>query len=350
MEAAPKLGSVSTLDTAKRILGTEANALLEISERLGDDFVNAVHWLAQTRGSVVVTGMGKAGLIGQKISATLCSTGTRSFFLHPAEAIHGDLGRLSKQDAVLALSKSGETEELLQLLPSLNAMSAGMVAITSSRDSSLGRASRLVIELGPLREAGANRLAPSTSTTAMLALGDAVALTLSERRGFQPSDFAQFHPGGSLGRKLTQVTEIMRPLHQCRVASERCTVRQTFVAVHRAGRRTGAVMIVDDAGSLAGVFTDSDLARLLESQADDLLDLPVGSVMTKNPISIRQEALMPEAVDRLAENQISELPVIDSNQCPVGMIDITDVIGSLPGQDVPPPSEPHFILFPRTNS
>jgi len=349
MEAVYRSANQDALALAKQKLRHEADALRQIADKLGDEFVRAIHALESCHGSVIVTGMGKAGLIGQKTSATLCSTGTPSHFLHPAEAIHGDLGRVAKSDWILAMSMSGETEELTRLLPSFRQLSAGIVSITSTRTSTLGSASDVVIALGPLSEACVNGLAPSTSTTAMVAIGDALALTISERRGFAAQDFVRFHPGGSLGRKLTKVQEIMRPVSECRVARDGQTVRDTFVTLRRPGRRTGAVMIVDEEGKLAGLFTDSDLARLLEEQSDSLLDGPVRDVMTRNPRRIAIDSLMPKAITLLAENQISELPVVDSVGRPLGMIDITDVIGWFPAEplaDQPPkllpfPSESH---------
>lgn len=326
----PVRDTLAELNFARETLRKEAAALLQQADALGPDFSQAVEVLDACAGTVIVMGVGKAGLIGQKISATFCSTGTRSIFLHPAEAIHGDLGRVAMEDNVLALSLSGETEELVRVLPSLSKMSVDVLAITSRRTNTLGEASRVVMELGHVPEACELGLAPSTSTTAMLALGDALALTLSRRRGFTAHDFAKFHPGGSLGRKLTKVQDTMRPLSECRVASRDQTVRDVFVTLRRTGRRTGAVMIVDDQGTIVGVFTDSDLARILEQQADSALDAPVNDVMTRAPVTVKVDSLMPLAIQMLSEHHISELPVVDSANKPLGMIDITDVISWLP--------------------
>jgi arabinose-5-phosphate isomerase len=277
---------------------------------------------------VIVSGMGKAGLVGQKIAATLASTGTRSHFLHPGEAIHGDLGRVHRDDVVLMLSFSGETEEVTRLLPSLSAIP--LVAITGRATSTLARHASVVLDLGPLREACTLGLAPSTSTTAMLAVGDALALVMSRMRRFGPYDFVRFHPGGSLGRKLTKVDEVMRSLDQCRVAGEVCTVREVFVQASRPGRRSGAVMLTDSQGCLTGLFTDSDLARLLENRKDFCIDGPVADVMTRGPRSVLAGTMMTDAIRILAERKISELPVVDPTGRPVGMIDITDVVAWLP--------------------
>jgi arabinose-5-phosphate isomerase len=315
---------------AQDILRLESQALVKVLERLDGTFCEAVELLYNCQGSVLVTGMGKAGIIGQKLTATLASTGTRAHFLHPAEAIHGDLGRVHGDDVVLALSQSGETEELVRLLPSFRAAGTPVVAITASSKSALGRAAAIVLELGPLQEACQHGLAPSTSTTAMLGLGDALALVVSRQRGFRREDFARFHPGGSLGRKLAKVEDHMRPRHQCRLACDRMSVRDTLIEVSRPGRRTGAILLVDDTGRLSGLFTDSDLARLFEQRRDQALDGPISDVMTRSPTTVFVGALLIDAVAVLAERKISELPVVDEAGAPVGLIDVTDVVAFSP--------------------
>ena len=251
-------------------------------------------------------------------------------FRSPAEAIHGDLGRLHPDDVVLAISFSGETEEVTRLMPSLVQRSLPVIAITGNQESTLGRAADVTIDLGPLREAGYLGLAPSTSTTAMLAVGDALALVVSRIRNFSPTDFARFHPGGSLGRKLAKVDDVMRPLDQCRVASDGQDVRDVLVQTTKPGRRTGAVMLTSDSGKLSGIFTDSDLARILESNCDTTFSIPIGNAMTCDPSSVRSGTMLTSAMQLLAERKISELPVLDDQGRPVGMIDITDVVGLLP--------------------
>lgn len=347
MEAAAKQSNPSLLAFAKQAIRKESDALLEVAEQLDDQFLLALNLIDRCRGAIHVTGMGKAGLIGQKISATLCSTGTRSFFLHPAEAIHGDLGRVNSTDVVIVLSMSGETEELVRLLPSLRKLSGALIAITSHESNTLAQKSDAVLTIGRLEEVDENGLAPSTSTTAMLAVGDALALSVSRKRGFDSLDFAKFHPGGSLGRKLASVSEFMRPLDECRIARESQSVRETFVTLRRPGRRTGAVMIVDDEQRLVGVFTDSDLARLLEGEADGALNQPVREVMTKSPLTVSCDARMPVAISLLAEKQISELPIVDEKHCPVGLIDITDLIDWLPRDTKQEPLR--VIRFPGTD-
>jgi len=315
---------------ARDIIRHEGHALLELARRLGNEFSDAVERLVACRGNVIVTGMGKAGLIGQKIAATLASTGTHSHSVHPADAIHGDLGRLHRDDLVLAISFSGETEEVIRLLPSLAERSLLVIAITGNQNSTLGRAADVTIDLGPLREAGHLGLAPSTSTTAMLAVGDALALVVSRIRNFAPADFARFHPGGSLGRQLAKVDEVMRPLDQCRVASDGQDLRDVLVQATKPGRRTGAVMLTSDSGTLSGIFTDSDLARILESNCDTTFDIPVVNAMTCDPTTVRSGTMLTSAMQLLAERKISELPVLDDQGRPVGLIDITDLVGLFP--------------------
>jgi arabinose-5-phosphate isomerase len=324
----PVLSPAGQLELARTILNAEARSVLALAERLGVDFCRAVHSIASSRGAVIVTGMGKAGLIGQKITATLASTGTRSHFLHPAEAIHGDLGRVHADDVLLVLSYSGETEEVTRILPPLKKLAACLIAITGQPRSTLGRLADVTLDLGPLREACPLGLAPSASTTAMLALGDALALVLSRMRGFGEEDFARFHPGGSLGRKLAKVEDVMRPLAECRVAGTSQSVRDTLIAQRRPGRRTGAVMVVHSDGTLAGIFTDSDLARLLERKQDEAIDGPIGDVMTSSPTCTSAGTLLRAACDVLAARKISELPVVDDAGRPLGLIDITDIVGA----------------------
>jgi arabinose-5-phosphate isomerase len=318
------------LGYAREIIEMEARALEAVSGRLDHSFCRAVDLIYRCGGSVIVSGMGKAGLVGQKIAATLASTGSRSHFLHPAEAIHGDLGRIHRDDVLVMLSQSGETEEVVRLLPSIAQIGAPLVAITGQARSKLGRAAQIVIELGPLQEACSLGLAPSTSTTAMLAIGDALALVASRMRGFSRDDFARFHPGGSLGRQLARVDDYMRPLADCRVAAGSRVLREVLIEARLPSRRTGAIMIVDQAGQLAGIFTDSDLARLFESRRDGLLDGPVRNVMTKQPATAPQGSMMNDAVTIMAERRISELPVVDGDGKPVGLLDITDIVALYP--------------------
>lgn len=312
---------------AREIVRHEGRILVELAERLGAEFERAVSMIHGCPGCVIVTGMGKAGLVGQKIAATLASTGTRSHYLHPAEAIHGDLGRIHSDDVLLALSYSGETDEITRLLPAFKQLGARLIAITARGSSSLGLAADVTIPLGNIREACPLGLAPSATTTAMMALGDALALVVSELRRFGPEDFARFHPGGSLGRKLAKVNDVMRPIGECRVALETASLREALVAQRRPGRRTGAIMVVNEAGKLSGFFTDSDLARLLEAKRDGAIDGPIGDVMTRSCSSIIADSPLAAACDLLVGRKISELPVVDADERPVGLVDITDIVG-----------------------
>jgi arabinose-5-phosphate isomerase len=328
--SAPKsaiLSAEEQLRAAREIVRREAAGVWKVSYRLDSSFCQAVKLLFTCRGSAIITGMGKAGLIGQKIAATLSSTGTRAHFLHPAEAFHGDLGRIHPDDVVVMLTQSGETAEVVQLLPSLREFGVPLVAIAATRASTVGRAATVVIELGHLEEVCSLGLAPSTSTTAMLAVGDALALVLSKMRNFQADDFARFHPGGALGRKLSRVDELMRPLAECRCASDALSVRDVIVACSKPGRRSGAIMLTDKVDRLTGLFTDSDLARLFERRDEAALDRPIRDVMAAQPTMVRSGTRVREAVALLAQRKFSELPVVDKAGRPIGLIDVTDVVG-----------------------
>ncbi len=321
---------VDQLREARDMLRHTAHEVAELSRRLDTRFCAAVQLLVGCRGSVVVTGMGKAGHVGRKLAATFSSTGTRALYLHPAEAVHGDLGCLGPEDVGLALSNSGETEELCRLLPLWKQIGAPLVAVTAREDSTLGRSADVVVLLGHIREAGHHGLAPTTSATAMLALGDALALVVSRTRGFTREQFGRLHPAGSLGRLCQGVADLMRQGDQLRIAPETATIRDVLVARRKPGRRTGAVMLVDAAGQLSGLFTDSDLVRLLENRHEEKLDRPIAESMTPAPKCIRQDAPLSDAIDLLSRYHISELPVIDPEGRPVGLIDITDLIGLMP--------------------
>ncbi len=331
------------LREARRVIRQEAEALLQLSEGLDRRFCEAVRLIEACPGSVIVTGVGKAGLIGRKLTATLCSTGTRAHFLHPTEARHGDLGCIAATDVVLALSNSGETDELLSLLPVLRRMQIPLIAITRDDRNPLARAADVVLPLGRHAEACELGLAPSCSTTAMLALGDALALVLSRARGLTAERFALFHPAGSLGRRLAPVQDVMRHGNQLRIAFETTTVREVMIQLSRPGRRTGAVMLVNAAGRLSGLFTDSDLARLFESRRDDQLDDAIERVMTRNPVTIHPEAVLPEAIRLMSERHLSELPVIDAERRPVGLLDITDVLNFVEPADQEKSAETSWI-------
>ncbi len=311
------------------VLQAELEVLSAVRHSMASSFASAVEMLLACRGKVVTCGIGKAGIVGQKLAASLSSTGTPSQFLHPAEAVHGDLGCLQPADLVLLLSYSGETEEVTRLLPKLGSIASGTIAITARAESTLAKSVDCPLLLGSHDEACTLNLAPSSSTTAMMALGDALALVASEQRGFSREQFAQFHPGGSLGKKLTRVEEVMRPLEDCRIAPDHLTVREVLIHVSRPGRRTGAIMLVDQAGELSGVFTDSDLARRLESGDPAFLEQSVASVMSRGVRVVQRGCLLTDVMQQLTTAKISELPVVDAVHCPLGIVDVTDVVSLL---------------------
>ncbi len=321
-----ELTDAALIDQAKQILRAEAAAVCRASETLDETFCRAARLVHACTGSVVVTGMGKAGLVGRKIAATLASTGTPSHYLHPAEAMHGDLGMLRRDDLVLAFSQSGETDEVTQILPHIKSRGITLIAVTGRAESTLGRAADVVVATGRLGEADPLGVAPSTSTTVMLALGDGLALVASVLQGFSHDDFAARHPGGSLGMRLLRVEDAMRPLDRCRTCRPEETVRDVF-ARPLPDRRTGAVMIISAGGRLEGIFTDSDLARLFEHRHDHALDRPIGDVMTRGPVCATRGDRLEKAVAVLENRRLSELPVIDEAGCPCGLIDIVDLVG-----------------------
>ena len=346
---------IDRLRFVRQVIADEALALSKVADSLSPAAVDAAERTANCRGCVVVTGVGKAGLVGQKIVATLSSTGNRAHFMHPSEAIHGDLGCLGPDDLVWAISNSGRSEEVLRIAPHLREHSSGLIALTATQDNPLARLADVVVAVGKHDEADPLRLAPTTTTTVLMAVGDAIALLASRLIGFVASDFARFHPGGNLGQKLAPVDRFFRPISACRTAPVGATVRQTMVATARGGRRTGAVMLLDDDGRLAGIFTDSDLARLLETRRDAMLDGPIRDVMTKSVTRVRSGTLLSKAIEMLAHRRISELPVVDDDDRPVGLLDITDVI-SLEGSShesafspspfASSPTSPIIIDFP----
>ena len=282
-----QLGSFEQLRFAQEVIRCGAEALEKLAANIPNGFHPAAELIYHCSGSVIVTGVGKAGWIGQKVSASFASTGTHSHFLHPSEAIHGDLGRVRSEDVVLAFSNSGETEEILYLLPTFRKLQVPVIAITGSQKSTLAKHSEQVICYGKTPEAGHLGLAPSTTTTLMLALGDALSLVVSQMRHFQANDFARFHPGGTLGKRLSSVDEMMRPIDECRTALETETVREIYIRSGGRSRRAGVVLITDAGGKLTGLFTDSDLARLLERQQENQLDQPIREVMTQTPVTIQ---------------------------------------------------------------
>jgi arabinose-5-phosphate isomerase len=318
------------LKQAREVLKIEADTILAQTETLGEDFIQAVDLILNATGRVVVTGMGKSGLIGRKISATLASTGTPSFFLHPAEAIHGDLGMVTPQDVVIALSASGETSEILAILPTLKILGTSIISMTGSRTSVLAKNSDIVLEIKVEKEACVLGLAPTASTTAYLAIGDALAVTLLEARNFTPEDFALFHPGGALGRKLLLTVErLMYTGDKNPLIHQDKTIRDAVITMAAHGNH-GAAIVVDDQGLLVGIVTDGDLRRILEKY-ENPLTLPLKQVMIRGPRTITKDKMAAEAMHVMEEKNITVLPVIDNAGSPIGIIHLHDIIKSISG-------------------
>jgi arabinose-5-phosphate isomerase len=314
------------LAKARFVIETEIDGLRRMAGLLDARFVDAVEILHHTlddRGKIVVVGVGKSGNIGHKIAATLNSTGATAVVLDSQNALHGDLGLLSDGDAVLALSYSGETRELLDLLPFIKRFEVKVIAMTGKTDSTLARLSDVALDTSVEREACPLNLAPTSSSTAMLAMGDALAMVLLETRGFTDEDFARFHPGGSLGRALlTRVSDIMRADQALPTVAEDADVFAALDAMNRA--RAGACLILDASGGLAGIFTHGDFARSF--RIDPLLgEKPVASLMTRRPITVRSDALAVEVLRTLGQNRIDDIVVLDNEGKPVGLIDTQDL-------------------------
>jgi arabinose-5-phosphate isomerase len=313
------------LEYGRTVLGTEARAIASL--QLGPEFAEAVRRILTCKGRVVVTGMGKPGFVAQKISATLASTGTPSLYVHPAEAAHGDLGRIARDDLVLALSNSGETEEILRLLPALRRIGVRVVALTRDRRNSLARGADLVVPLGPIEEACPLGLAPTASTAALLAMGDALAMTVLENRPFDREDFALYHPAGKLGRGLLKVQEVMRQGAANPLVRERDSLAQCVAVMTRTPGRPGAATVIDARGRLAGVFTDGDLRRLVERHQVDFR-AAIGKVMTRNPRTVRPEDRVSDAARVLAQAAIDQVPVVDQRGRTVGLLDVQDLLAA----------------------
>ncbi|HEU4603326.1 MAG TPA: KpsF/GutQ family sugar-phosphate isomerase [Steroidobacteraceae bacterium] len=318
------LDSRQLLARAQRVLQTEVSAVIALQDRLGDAFVQACRLLHDCKGRVVVTGIGKSGHIGNKIAATLASTGTPSFFLHPAEASHGDIGMLTAQDMVLAISNSGETAELLTILPVIKRLGIALIVLTGRAQSTLGRSATVVLDVSVPEEACPHNLAPTASTTATLAMGDALAVSVLEARGFTEEDFARFHPGGSLGRRLLlHVSDVMRTGDQLPCVAPDASLREGLLEMSRKG--LGMTAIVDAAHRVLGVFTDGDLRRTLD-RTQDLHGQRMQDLMTRNPKTIRANVLAAEAVHLMESSRITGLLVVDENHALVGALNVHDLL------------------------
>lgn len=327
MASEEKHGPLSQrLARAAEVIRIEAATIGRLEELLDAGFSAAVDLVLACTGQVVVTGMGKAGLVGQKISATLASTGTPSFFLHPAEALHGDLGRLRAQDVLLALSNSGESAEVNALVPVARKIGTRIIALTGRKESTLGRLADGVLDIGEVEEACPLKLAPTASTSAMLALGDALAMVVSAERGFEREDYARYHPAGSLGRRLMRVDEVMRKGAELPLVPSGMPVLEVLLRTSETPGRPGAALVVDPAGRLAGIFTDGDLRRLLERGETELLESPVEEFMGKDPKTLRTDQLAEDAHRLLREHRIDQAPVVDAENRPVGLVDVQDLL------------------------
>lgn len=316
--------SMNVIKRAKEVLDIEAQAIKLLKSRLGSCFIKALEIIFKSKGRVIVSGMGKTGIIAQKFSATLASTGTPSLFLHTAEAIHGDLGKVTSEDVVIILSNSGATEEMKQLLPILKKIGSPIISLTGNSKSILAKYSDVVLDVSVKKEACPLGLAPTASTTATLAMADALAVCLLEKKNFKEKDFAFFHPGGALGRRLLlTVEDIMRRGQANAIVSEDKKVSQVLFAITRA--RAGSAIVVDKNGRVKGIFTDGDLRRHLESDKN-LTKRAIKEVMTKNPTVVKKDMLAAEAMRILQAKRIDEVPVVDNNMHPLGLLDVQDLL------------------------
>ncbi|MDO3379373.1 KpsF/GutQ family sugar-phosphate isomerase [Geoalkalibacter halelectricus] len=314
------------LTTARNVLRVEAEAIRALEDRLDERFERAVEMILACQGRVVITGMGKSGLICQKIASTMASTGTPALFLHPAEGIHGDLGMLMKGDVVIAISNSGETEEITRILPIIKRMGLPLISMTGGLRSTLGRAGDVTLDISVKEEACPLGLAPTASTTATLAMGDALAVALLERRGFREEDFALFHPGGALGKKLLlRVEDMMHTGGNIPLVAEQTLLKEALFEI--TSKKLGVTGVVDGQGNLVGVFTDGDLRRRIEN-GFDILNAPIGTIMSANPKRILRSNLAAKALQRMEEHSITSLFVFETEESrvPVGIIHIHDLL------------------------
>ena len=320
--ASPKGGT--SLDAGRRVLGIEARAVQALVQRLDGGFTQAVDLLYQCKGKVVVSGMGKSGLIGQKIAATMASTGTPAFFLHPAEGLHGDLGMLARGDVLIAISNSGETQEILQFLPFMERMGIPVMAIVGRMSSTLAKNSTVALDVSVAEEACPMGLAPTASTTATLAMGDALAVALLEKRGFKEEDFAQFHPGGTLGRRLlVKVRDLMHKGQDVPQVEE--SVLASVAILEMSAKKLGMTTVVDQAGALLGVITDGDLRRFVQ-QGGDFSKSTAGSLASRRPKLIGPDELAAKAVEMMERFSITTLVVTDSAKQIVGVVHLHDLL------------------------
>ncbi|HWG58511.1 MAG TPA: KpsF/GutQ family sugar-phosphate isomerase [Candidatus Acidoferrales bacterium] len=312
-----------TLDTARRVLRIEAEAISGLIGRLNEGFERAVELVYACEGRVVATGVGKSGLIGRKIAATLASTGTPAFFLHAADALHGDLGMLTEKDVLLAISASGETEELVELLESVKRLGVRLIALTSSTSSTLGAASDVALDIAVKEEACSLNLAPTASTAAALAMGDALAIAVLERRGFQEDDFAALHPGGRLGKKLRRLGALMHTGDDLPRVGAAAKMPDVIYEMSRKG--LGLAAVTDDGGRLLGIITDGDLRRVMQKRRENVLDLTAADCMTKNPVTLPRTELAAGALRLMEEKKITAVLIVDAGGRLEGVVHVHDL-------------------------
>ncbi len=318
----------AVLAQARDTLNIESHAIDRVAARLGDEFVAAVEALLEMRGRAIVCGIGKSGAVGRKLAATLASTGTPAYFMHAAEALHGDLGMINPDDIALLISNSGETEEIVRILPLIKRRGAGIIAIVGRRESTVGRAADIALDASVEREACPLNLAPTSSAIAELALGDALAMALMGARGFSAQDFGATHPGGQLGKRvLLRVEDLMHGGDDNPMLSLDTTVEEALLAMTNAAVR-GSVAIIDDDGVLRGLFTDGDFRRLMQRETDRnaVMARPISEVMTRNPTTVLAGTLAIEAVNIMDEREFDNMPVVDEDGRALGMIDIQDLM------------------------
>ena len=313
------------LDIAKKVLRIEADAILALTDKLNSNFEESVNTIFKSKGRVVVTGMGKSGLVGKKIAATLASTGTPAFFLHPAEAIHGDIGMVTADDVIIAISNSGETEELIGLIPFLKRFNVSLISMTGNPNSTLSKAADITLDVSVKEEACPLGIVPTASTTATLAMGDAIAVALLMKRGYKEEDFAFFHPGGSLGKKLfIKVKDLMHTGDALPVVAPNISMTKAVMEI--SSKRLGVAIVVDSDKKILGVITDGDLRRGIEKWGKAVFDMKAGEVMTKNPKTISEDELAAKALAIMESKSITSLAVPDSDGKAKGIIHLHDIL------------------------
>ncbi len=319
------MNHLNSIDIAKKVLQTEADAVRSLIERIDQTFEKAVEIVLSSKGRVVVTGMGKSGLVGKKIAATLASTGTPSFFMHPAEASHGDLGMVTADDVIIAISNSGETDEIISIIPFLKRFNVALISLTGSHGSTLARAAEVNLDISVAEEACPLGIVPTSSTTAALAMGDAIAVALLTKRGFQQDDFAFFHPSGSLGKKLfIRVRDLMHTGDLLPITPPKASL--TAAVMEISSKRLGMTVVAEGDNVMLGIITDGDVRRGIEKWGKDFFDMKAGEVMTKNPRVISEDELAAKALAVMEKLAITALVVIGDNAQIVGIIHLHDIL------------------------